>query len=398
LSGVASHSDTFTGRAVPVVASAAFVLAYTASGATLAHLFLSLVGIWGLRTRPADPALVRIGVWFIGLYALVVAIDYVNGDFSESTETTVAAYLPLLGILPAAAVMARAGVPGPSLDRVLAGSIALGAVLNGILFLQADFPRAGGLGISPIVFGFVILSWAMLALARGLEDWPRRSWLLGPVVLSFLPMALTGTRMVVICALIGFGIILSYWVIRGRRWALILPFGAALVALVAVAAQAFSFRWQVLRNHAQIFLETGELVPGSFGARVEMLRLGFAAWRDAPIIGHGRSNQIDAALEQAAPGSVDLSFQNTLHNDYLVHMVSFGVFGLAFMLTFLGLLVWISRGIADPALRSFGLAWTAMLAVFMLSNIAFNSGPMSGTVCFVAALLLAARFRPATPA
>jgi O-antigen ligase len=398
LSGVPTHSDRFIGRAVPVVAMSAFLLAYTASGTTLAHLFLTLVGIWALRTRPADPAITRIGLWFIGLYVLVVAVDFANGDIGESIETTVAAYLPLLGILPAAAVMARAEVPGPSLDRVLAGTIVVGAVLNGILFLQADFPRAGGLGISPIVFGFAILSWAMLALARALEDWPRRAWLFGPVVLSFLPMALTGTRMVVICALIGFGVILLHWVIRGRRWALILPFGAVLIALVAVAGYAFRFRWQVLKNHAQIFIETGELVPGSFGARVEMLRLGIDAFRDAPLIGHGRSNQIAAALEQATPGSVDLSHQNTLHNDYLVHMVSFGVFGLVFMLAFLGLLVWIARGIADPALRGFGYAWTAMLAVFMLTNIAFNSGPMSGMVCFVAALLLAVRARPAPSA
>lgn len=208
------------------------------------------------------------------------------------------ALAPLLGI--ASFPFARQ----VSVER-LSGLLLLSAALCawvGWAGVMAGQSRVGNAELSPIHFADLALLVGFMALAGTLGKWGRWTWLLylGPIFALVAAIA-SNTRSALLVALALASLYALFW-LRARPWSLMAKLavlGAALVLTVAsfVLAQALGFArplsaiepvWAVLR---------GELPADSSSIyRVEMYLSGLRAFWDAPLVGHGWHNQLQAAL------------------------------------------------------------------------------------------------------
>jgi O-antigen ligase len=153
----------------------------------------------------------------------------------------------------------------------------------------------------------------------------------------------------------------------------------------------FGARMREFLHHVQLLLDGGGLVAGSFGYRLELALTGWRTFLEQPLLGHGQAQYMDAVRVRSLPGALDLSQFGHLHNDYIAHMVSFGFFGLVFLVAYLALTLWLVARSGHGPYRRAGFGLLAMLAVYMVPEIAFNMDPITGclTLAFGAILSMA---------
>ncbi|WP_084587695.1 O-antigen ligase family protein [Devosia riboflavina] len=220
------------------------------------------------------------------------------------------------------------------------------AALVGLAGLMLGQDRVTAPEFSPIHFATWAVTFGFMSLAltlSGKSPWRWIAWA-GPV-LGLLAALASGTRAALV---IGCALALLYGCAWVQRRAIPLWFkiaiplglmGAVLLAVYLANLAGFSRPWNALRAIAGVV--TGDLGQDTSTAyRVEMLRAGWQAFLNAPLVGHGWHNQLQAAmpyLSQMARDGYAVEQWGYIHNDPLSLSVAAGIPGLVAYFLFMAM-------------------------------------------------------------
>ncbi len=138
----------------------------------------------------------------------------------------------------------------------------------------------------------------------------------------------------------------------------------------------------------ELFFADGTLTADSFGWRYELATSGLRAFLDNPLIGHGLHEHMGAAFAHASAGGPDITFISHLHNDFIAHLVAYGIAGLLFVFAFLGMVWIVAVRCADRGARRAGITVTFMLILYMMFDILFHMDAMTGALTVAMGILL----------
>lgn len=381
-------------RVVTVIALLAYPLSLTSPGATIA---LILVGLYGLALAIRDglPADLRLAHrYMLACYLLVVVVDVLNGSIVPSLLTTGVDYLTLLALAPYAFALRRLSFRAETFDRAMQATVLIAVAVSCFSRFYLGENRPGGINLNSIPYSFVVATWGTFLLARGLEQ-GKRGWpFLATAMLAVAPVLLAESKTVIGCLALGYFVVTLLWAVESRRWTVLIVGtvlgGTAIFLLFDLAAsQRINDLIVALKRFAN---NGGELGVGSFGERYQLTVAGWRAFLDRPILGFGFVERMQAVFDRLGPVDIGSYKAGHLHNDYITHLVSFGIFGLVFLV---GYLVFTYRLVArsgDVTYQRASVALLAMLIIYMAAEVAFNMDPISGLATLAFGMTLA---RPA---
>lgn len=148
-----------------------------------------------------------------------------------------------------------------------------------------------------------------------------------------------------------------------------------------LAADSFlASRFEEAVRGAAAWFETGRVVEGSVGPRLELIRFAFDAAMVSPLTGIGRDGMLSMLRSSAAMGAYDpfIGHLHTVHNEFLNIWVTKGLIGLFAMGAVYGLSLsyfWRLRHHADAHVQNIGmmgLSLCMMYLIFGLSEVALQ--------------------------
>lgn len=374
-------------RVIRWLALLAVPLSLVSPGITLVLPLLAFPGLFlWFRRRGLPPRLATAGRWALGLYLLLLLLDLLNGN-PPGLVVTAVNYLPLIAAVPVALALSEARLSPRALDAAMQATIALAALAALVETGLLGFDRARGLNLNPNPFALVVATWAVWQLARGLETAAPRP--LAAALLGVVPVVLSGSKNGLLALMVGVAVVLGRHAFRGHR-RLALPALIAAGALVAalMVAQAERLSLSALPAGVERYLTGAAPGEDSLGARLRIWKPALAAISEAPLLGHGRAEAKAAVRRHIPPEDGFARGLAHVHNDYLAHLVAFGVGGLVFLAGSLVLLFRARRGSPLPGAGAFGAAFPAMLAGYMGFDIVFNLDPTMGLWSLALALML----------
>ena len=155
----------------------------------------------------------------------------------------------------------------------------------------------------------------------------------------------------------------------------------SLVALAGLGADSFlAIRIEDGFRGAVAWFETGRVVEGSVGPRLELIRFAFDAATVNPLTGIGRDGMLSMLQASATNGAYDpfIAQLHTVHNELLNIWVTKGLLGLLAMSAMYGLSLWYFwriRHHADTHVQNIGLMGMSlclMYLIFGLSEVALQ--------------------------
>lgn len=324
------------------------------------------------------------------LYLLIVLVELINGGSLLSLAETAFNYLTLLALAPYAYALRKLGLGADILDRTIWATLALGAAISVAIALLRGDPRPGGLDMDALSYGYVLVVWLLFTFSSALE---RRRESVPLLVLSAAGLAVllyAKTKIVIVCAMVGLLVVGAVWAGQRGRWRAFLT-GLALCAVPFGLGFYFTAmrRVVVLGQGVEQYFETGTITVNSFGIRLSQVLAGWQAALERPVFGHGLAETRAAVGRYFGPSKETLNHW-IIHNDYIVHMVAFGAFGLVFLLSYFVVAFMLMRGVADEAHRRAGMAMVATVPVLMTAFVVFNMSPMSGLVTVAMGVVLSA--------
>jgi O-antigen ligase len=351
---------------------------------------VALFGLLGLRRDAHIPSdISRVGRITIGFYLALVIVDLVNGGGLVNLQSTGFNYLHLVAVAPFALALRRVGLDLPAFDRAMQVTILIALAAAVVQFFFFNVVRPGGLFLNPIPYGFVVALWGVFLLSRGLEQGKDGAFSIAVGIAAFVPVLLTESKIDWGCMILGYVMTAVWWAVVNRRWKTIAAAAAAAVPVTYLAFELFAFRrLELFMDELRVFLADGTVSAQSFGWRYELATSGLRAFWEKPALGYGLSEHMTAIFAHPSTNGPDITLLPHAHNDYVTHLVSFGVPGLAFVVAFLVFAAWLAHQCADAGARRAGFAMAAMLALYMSFEIAFNMDPISGPVTVVFGLLL----------
>lgn len=387
----------FDALATPVafVALLGYPLTLTSPGATVAMI---LVGLYGLALAARDGLpedLRRVHRYMLACYLLVVVVDVLNGSIVASLLLTGVDYLPLLALAPFANALRRTSLSSQAFDRAMMATVLIAVAMSGYAVLVRDEYRPGGINLNSIPYAFIVAVWGTFLLARGLAksaNWP----LLIGAALALGPTLMAKGKTVLVCIVVGYLVVGLLWAAENRRWKAlwigaalgILAAGFAFYLVAAPRLDDLSVAFSRLAFH-------GELGVGSLGERYELVISGWRAFLERPILGYGLNERMQVVFDHLGPVDVRANTAGHLHNDYITHMVSFGVFGLVFLVGYFALTCRLVVRSGDIAYQRAGIALLCMLMIYMTAEVAFNMDPISSLVTLAFGVVLSRA--PETP-
>ncbi|MCB1466840.1 MAG: hypothetical protein KDK08_06795, partial [Rhizobiaceae bacterium] len=195
------------------VVLAAFPLSLTSPGATVVMALAAICGMFLWRRAGELPKdIARSGIIAAVCYLLVLIVDVVNGgSVATNLLQTGVNYLPLLALAPLAYAIRMSGVTAIQIDRSLQVTVLIAVAISIFGFVTGE-PRPGGINLNPIPYGFAILLSSSLLLWRGLGAGRGGLLSLAIAILALLPILLTGSKIVWVCAIASYAIAFGYWV------------------------------------------------------------------------------------------------------------------------------------------------------------------------------------------
>jgi O-Antigen ligase len=357
-----------------------------------------LVGIFGvisvLRGARIESSLVRLSYFLLGWYCILLAIELTHGGpfhyFPPRGPNYLADYFPLL-VLPFFAIGLREiKIEARILDRVVMLTILFSASLSLYQFFALGIERPHGFFANPIPFALVVLVWSMALFSRALQtqkiDWTR----LSVALIGGIPIVLSGSKIVWACAALGYLGQFFIWAWTGQRWSTI---GAVAVAVMPVAwllSRVEVVRSRVVEFTADFgaYLVSGDTSGATFGLRFGAMTSGFLAFLERPLLGYGLAEGKTAALEHRPLDISSFAMLPNVHNDYVIHLVAFGVLGLVFLTSlFVVFIVAAARG-EDVAVRHTGVVVGLIFLVYMMAESVFTRPELYGLVFFVLGLIV----------
>ena len=373
-----------------LIALAGIPLSLLSFGATISLALVSLFGVAVfLRDRDFPEDLKAVFYKLLALYLLILIVELINGGSLFSLAETAFNYLPLIAVAPYAFALRKIGLSPDALDRTIWATLALGAAISVVIAILSAHPRPGGLDMDALSYGYVLVVWMLFTFSSALERRRESIPLLILLVFSLAVLLYAKTKIVIICVIVGFLVVGIIWAIQSRRWRTLL-IGTAL-SIVPFGLVAYYLMWSRMIEFAHsltVFLDRGEVIPdGSFGVRMQQNLAGWRAFLDKPIIGHGLAETRVAIGPYFNSPNPDF-YRYIVHNDYIVHMVAFGAFGLVFLLCYFIVALMLMRGAAGEVHRRAGVALVATLPVLMVAFVVFNMSPMSGLVAIAMGIVL----------
>ena len=384
LSGRMAHVATAARR----IALLAIPLSLVSGAMTVCLLLVAGFGfLLFLKERRADADLVRPHIFLLSCYFALILVDLANGGPPASLLTTAVNYFYLACLAFLAAGLRRLRIPRASFEALILWTVVFAAAMSVFRVVVLHEPRPGGLPFNPIPFGLMMAIWGVYLLARALEERAVKRRQFAVALLALVPIALTESKIVMACALVGYAILCLDWVWRQRAWRA-LAMGALGVPFILGLFVFLSYgRLIEFGDELRAFVENGDISGISFGLRYQAAVSGFNAFLERPWLGYGLSEIVRVAMDHRLPGFGDFAHFKHLHNEYVTHLAAFGVFGGVFVVAFLGFIIFASRRSGDPARRRIGIVVAAMLALYMTVEIVFSQDPLVGPLFFLLALL-----------
>ena len=354
---------------------------------------MALVALFGILSLRRDAQIsadiAQAGRVTIVFYLALIIVDLVNGGGLVNLQSTGFNYLHLVAVAPFALALRRTGLDLLAFDRAMQVTVLIAFAAAVVQFFFFNVVRPGGLFLNPIPYGFVVALWGVFLLSRGLEQGRDGAFSIAVGIAAFVPVLLTESKIAWGCMILGYMITAVWWAVVNRRWKTIAGAVATAVPLSYLVFELFAFRrLELFLDELRTFLADGTVSAQSFGWRYELATSGLRAFWEKPAVGYGLSEHMTAIFAHPSTNGPDITLLPHAHNDYVTHLVSFGVTGLAFVVAFLIFAGWLAHHCADAGARRAGFAMTAMLALYMGFEVAFNMDPISGPVTVVFGILL----------
>jgi hypothetical protein len=350
-----------------------------------------------IRGARIPPLIVNVGLALLAWYCILFAIEIANNDLARFPRPLHADFLTTYFVLLAFPFLTiglrevRADLA--ALDRAVMATIALAAAWTLYQFFFMNVDRPGGFnGFNPIPYAMVVAIWSAYLLARALRSRQVDLVKVAVALLGLVPVLLSGSKLVWGCAAAGYSIVFFAWVWARRGW---LVLGAAV--LLTAAASAALYPTRIVQSRLApftadlvAFATAGDTTGPTFGARFATSVSGFHAFLERPFLGYGLADVKVAALTHRPASIDDFTRLSHLHNEYITHMVAFGILGLGFLLflpaTF-GAIAWRT---GDAGMRRFGVATAAGLMLYMAAELVFPRPNICGTLFFLLGFMVVA--------
>lgn len=244
-------------------------------------------------------------------------------------------------------------------------------------------------GMHSIPFAMVLLTWSVVLLSRALvERKPDRKLLLFSLM-GLIPVVISESKLVLFCAIIGFSTLLLWWAWKGGTW-----IGCGVSFLSIAALVALTLRLGLLENRivefseeVRVFWAIGDTEGATFGLRLSAAISAYLAFLDRPFFGYGLGEALPAAIAYRPDGLGDFSYFAHLHNDYLTHLVAFGVSGLLFLITLFCIFIFAGRRSQHPSDFRLSVVLVSMYAIYMMADPVIQFSPLRGLLVLLLALL-----------
>ncbi len=369
---------------------AALPLTLTSPGGTIAMALVAVIGAYlAYATVPLAPEQRRIAFYMVPCYFIVVGIDLVNGGGIYNVESAFN-YLPLIALAPFAHAVKIVRLGRGTFLAVVHVTLwcALAISLTRLVWLQEV--RPGGLHLHSIGYAYVVAVWVVVAMSLfGSSNRLLRMAQIAGIAAGCFTVLITESKIALAAMVVGMAAVGIHWAIRHGRWRQMLVIGIALIVPLGIASSLMmAERYAQLRDEILAFIELGSSHGSSLGLRYELAISGMRAFLDNPILGYGFAERMPQVFAHATPGGPDITFLDYVHNDYVTHLLAFGVFGGLFLIAYY-VLTWrlVSR-LPDEPLRRASYALLIMLAVYMMAEVGFNMDPVTSVMTIVLGVAL----------
>ena len=370
---------------------AAFPLSLTSPGATVA---MAVLAVYGLALMFGGDALSddlrRAAHFMLGCYLLLVVVDLLNGGGIRNIETAFN-YLPLLALAPFAHAARRLKISAAGLEIAIQVTLWLSLAIALVRYVVLDQVRPGGINLAPIGLAYVVAVWVVVALSLALEaDARRLAWRIPGLAAGSLTILLTESKIALGAMIVGIAAVGIQWAVRRGRWRQLMA--AAVIVLVPLAAASAFFmggRYDELQDELSQFWFNGISQGSSLGHRFELAISGLRAFMESPLIGHGLAERMEQVLAHKTPDGPDISYLSYVHNDYVTHLLAYGIFGAVFLAAYYLLIARLVSRVVDVPMRRASFALLAMLATYMVAEVGFNMDPVTSVMTIALGLTLA---------
>ena len=344
-------------------------------------LLFACIGIYRLATLPRSALFERQHTpeWPVLAALLVLALcltglNLLHGERWGIYHLPVAIFLslPIFWALSASEANPRFLWAGASAGALIAATIAGYEVV----FLGAE--RAGWLVHNPIPFGSISMCLAAGSVMGyqyklGLRSWANL-WALTGLLAGVTAAVLSGSKGCLL-ALPVLAYLVHIKCIRplaiSRVWLMLSVLLALTVLTYLVADSYLVARIEDAARGAMVWFNTGQVVEGSVGPRLELIRFAFDAAMVNPLTGVGRDGMVSMLQASATNGAYDpfIAQLHTVHNELLNIWVTKGLLGLLAMSAMYGLSLWYFwriRHHADTHVQNIGLMGMSLCLMYLI--------------------------------
>jgi O-antigen ligase len=359
---------------------------------------VALIGLVAvLRGAKIRPDVLMLGavlaVWYFVLFAFEVVHGGPFHDVYPWGGNFLTDYFPLLALPFFVTGLQEVKADYRIFERVIMATIVFSVAVALYQFLVQGVGRPNGLSRNPIPFALVMTTWGLFLLARGLRSPPKIEWLpVGVALLALIPVLLSGSKNVWFCAGVGYLALVLLWATARQRAYIVGALAVAAVPAAWLIWQVETIRLRLIENFTDLadYVSSGDTSGGSFGLRVGTIVSGFLAFLDRPLQGYGLAQGKAAAIEHLPAGFASISHLNHLHNEYITHLVAFGILGGVFIVMFFALFILGALRREPRDIRQFGVTAGALFLIYMAADVVFTLPEVYGLVFFVLGLVLMA--------
>lgn len=356
---------------------------------------IALLGVIAcLRRAQFDRTLREIAYVFAGFYVVLFAIELSHGGPFHYPLPRGANYLteyfPLLAF-PFFVVGLRESqvdLRGFDYAGIATAVFTAGLVLYQLL-VEGD-PRPRGWSLNPVPFAFIMQVWTLYLLCRALRTDRVDLVNVTGALVSLVPLILSGSKVGWVLALIGNGVTLVVWGRATGKWRQAGAIAGAIAVLAALLWQIADIRQRFvdLAADAGSLVSSGSTSGASVGLRFVTTVSGSLAFLSQPLFGYGMAATKSAGLEHRPADFSSFTMLPHLHDEYVTHMVAFGIAGLLFTIALVAAFVIGSWRRSDLTMRHFGVTAGLLLALYMGVEVVFTQPEIYGLVFFIFGIVL----------
>ena len=356
---------------------------------------IGLVAAAGGLRMPAT--IVTVGYFLLACYVVLLGVEIVNGDFGRYPRPVDSNFLTVYFILPAfpffALGLQAVGARIERFEMAMGATIVISAGWSLYQFVTTGSPRVGGFNdLNQLPYAMAILLWSLFLLARAFASQRFDAVRAAVAFAGLVPIFFSGSKLVWLVTGLGYAAILLWWAWSWRQWIVLGAFAFVAGGGAFALYQTRFVRRRITPLVAELtaFASTGDTSGPTFGLRLSAAVSGFLAFLERPFFGYGLADVKLAALAHRPDYVTEFTHLWHLHNQYITHMVAFGIFGLLFLVGLLALFPFAGLRSGDEGVKRFGFVAPALIALYMLAAIYFSQSALYGITFVLLGLVLLA--------